>query len=77
MALREAGNFENYEEQENGTYICRTCGSEIKAVTVTHPVHWRMTPGAGFGEVTTSKKPYCPNCEVKPSEYGEIVYTDF
>ncbi len=42
----------------------------IIAVTVYHPVHSKMFPGAGGGEVRMSTAPWCPNCEIRPSSKG-------
>lgn len=74
---RKPGNFDNYIEESDGTYRCKDCDAVILSATVTHPVHWSMMPGSGFGEVETRQVPYCPNCEEKPNPNGQPVYYEF
>lgn len=62
---RKAGNFDYYERRGQ-QWLCKTCGSEIKAVIRYAPVWDGPFPCSGSGEVETHQEPYCPTCEVKP-----------
>jgi len=58
---------EKYEEQEDGSYACKTCGSEIIQVSKQVPVHDEPTSFSGSGNVKTINVHFCPECEEQPS----------
>ena len=71
---REPGDFNNYEKQPDGKHKCKTCGAQIMAAKVAHPVYLRAMPWSGSGECRYKDVPYCPHCEKKPGFYGDPVY---
>jgi hypothetical protein len=64
---------ERYLRQEDGSYKCRDCGSDILAAKVAHPIHDGPFPLSGSGRCEYENVPYCPKCERKPSFHGSPV----
>jgi hypothetical protein len=62
---RKSGNFDFYETR-NGKWVCKTCGSTIKARLQHIPIHDGPFPFSGSGQVETIELPFCPNCEETP-----------
>ncbi len=62
-----------YERQDDGSYRCRDCGEEIRAVTVAHPIWDGPFATSGSGRCHQETVPYCPLCEEQPSTRGEPV----
>lgn len=63
---RQPGNFDNYKEDEEGYFTCKTCGGTIKAAQFEVPVIFTTrAAGATICDCLT-EKPFCPNCEEVP-----------
>ncbi len=70
---RAPGDESNWTFKQDGTdslWHCRDCDAVIQVATVAHPIHSRLFPGAGSGQVHNEKVGYCPNCEKKPNFHG-------
>ncbi len=63
------------KDEETGAWM-HSCGTRLAAVTVSHPLHLRAMPLAGFGEVRSEEVPFCPSCQTKPSPNGSIWYIE-
>lgn len=63
-----------YYGDPSGTYHCWRCGGEVKVVQQSCSL-WER-PLVGYGEVRVIPRPYCPQCEEKPSSTGVIYYKD-
>jgi DNA-directed RNA polymerase subunit RPC12/RpoP len=67
--IRKKGSKIVYRKAENG-YVCSTCGSEILAARVAHPIWDGPFPCSGSGRCHNEDVPYCPKCEKKPDFSG-------
>lgn len=67
--LRKKGSDIIYKEKGE-KYECLTCGSEIVAAQIAHPIWDGPFPCSGSGQCNYESVPYCPKCEEKPSFHG-------
>lgn len=67
---------EKYLEQEDGSYKCKNCGTDIMGKKVFHSVWDGIFGCSGSGDVRTEIKPYCPKCDKEPNSNGLPVYED-
>lgn len=72
VVRRAAGNFDNYTQEGEG-WKCKTCGGDIMAARVHHPIWDGPFPCSGLGRVHVEEVPYCPTCEEKPSSSGSPI----
>lgn len=60
-----------YKTTDNGeNWWCNECGSEIRCVEQTRPIHDGPFPLSGSGRVHIEQVPYCPKCETIPETRG-------
>ena len=64
---------EKANQNPDGTWVCKKCGSDIQATQVAHAIHDGPFPLSGSGKCEYEDVPYCPKCETKPSFHGAPV----
>lgn len=62
-------------DEETGAWM-HSCGTRLASATVTHSLHLRAMPLAGFGEVQREEVPFCPSCQKAPNPNGEPRYIE-
>ena len=61
----------NIVYKKNGeTFECLTCGAQIMAAQIAHPIWDGPFPCSGSGRCYYEEVPYCPKCEEKPNFHG-------
>jgi len=66
----------HYTETGNGP-VCKNCGALVLFVHAYISVHTTLFSNcAGSGSVKQIDMPYCPNCEITPSDRGCIHLDD-
>lgn len=70
--LKKKGNEIAYRKT-NGGYECTSCGSEIIAGKVAHPIWDGPFPLSGSGKCHYEEVPYCPKCEKEPNPSGSPI----
>src|SRR3989338_9544490 len=69
---RKRGSEIVYKCSDDG-FECMSCGSEILAARVAHPIHDGPFPLSGSGRCEYEQVPYCPKCEEKPNYHGSFI----
>ncbi len=58
------------DQQPDGSWNCKACGSDILGAQVVHSIWEHPEMCAGSGSTETEIVPYCPKCETKPAYHG-------
>ena len=67
-------NIKDDIPQEDGSYKCKVCGSDILGKEVNHPIWDGPFPCSGSGKCSRSIEPYCPKCDQEPRSSGSPIY---
>lgn len=62
---------------KEGVGYKHSCGEEIKATTVYHPIWDGPFACSGSGQVHRETIPFCPECETPPNEHGAPIDIPF